>query len=214
MTISTATKKKLAALAVVLLILCIDQWLKVWVKTTLCPGESIRLADWAYIAFVENKGMAFGMQFIGTLMLAAFRLVAVGLLAWMLWRITSTNRVKWGFVLLLSMVMAGAMGNIIDNVFYGLIFSDSNGLTPATLVPLGHGYGSLMEGRVVDMFYFPIISTEWPQWVPIVGGDHFTFFSPIFNFADAAITTGGALLVICYYKTLNQLLTRKKTDID
>jgi len=214
MTISTATKKKLAALAVVLLILCIDQWLKVWVKTTLCPGESIRLADWAYIAFVENKGMAFGMQFIGTLMLAAFRLVAVGLLAWMLWRITSTNRVKWGFVLLLSMVMAGAMGNIIDNMFYGLIFSDSNGLTPATLVPLGHGYGSLMEGRVVDMFYFPIISTEWPQWVPIVGGDHFTFFSPIFNFADAAITTGGALLVICYYKTLNQLLTRKKTDID
>lgn len=214
MTISTATKKKLAALAVVLLILCIDQWLKVWVKTTLCPGESIRLADWAYIAFVENKGMAFGMQFIGTLMLATFRLVAVGLLAWMLWRITSTNRVKWGFVLLLSMVMAGAMGNIIDNVFYGLIFSDSNGLTPATLVPLGHGYGSLMEGRVVDMFYFPFISTEWPQWVPIVGGDHFTFFSPIFNFADAAITTGGALLVICYYKTLNQLLTRKKTDID
>lgn len=214
MTISTATKKKLAALAVVLLILCIDQWLKVWVKTTLCPGESIRLADWAYIAFVENKGMAFGMQFIGTLMLATFRLVAVGLLAWMLWRITSTNRVKWGFVLLLSMVMAGAMGNIIDNVFYGLIFSDSNGLTPATLVSLGQGYGSLMEGRVVDMFYFPIISTEWPQWVPIVGGDHFTFFSPIFNFADAAITTGGALLVICYYKTLNQLLTRKKTDID
>lgn len=214
MTISTATKKKLAALAVVLLILCIDQWLKVWVKTTLCPGESIRLADWAYIAFVENKGMAFGMQFIGTLMLATFRLVAVGLLAWMLWRITSTNRVKWGFVLLLSMVMAGAMGNIIDNMFYGLIFSDSNGLTPAALVPLGQGYGSLMEGRVVDMFYFPIISTEWPQWVPIVGGDHFTFFSPIFNFADAAITTGGALLVICYYKTLNQLLTRKKTDID
>ena len=214
MTISTATKKKLAALAVVLLILCIDQWLKVWVKTTLCPGESIRLADWAYIAFVENKGMAFGMQFIGTLMLATFRLVAVGLLAWMLWRITSTNRVKWGFVLLLSMVMAGAMGNIIDNMFYGLIFSDSNGLTPATLVPLGQGYGSLMEGRVVDMFYFPIISTEWPQWVPIVGGDHFTFFSPIFNFADAAITTGGALLVICYYKTLNQLLTRKKADID
>jgi signal peptidase II len=81
-------------------------------------------------------------------------------------------------------------------------------------VPLGQGYGSLMEGRVVDMFYFPIISTEWPQWVPLVGGDHFTFFSPIFNFADAAITTGGALLVICYYKTLNQLLTRKKTDID
>ena len=112
------------------------------------------------------------------------------------------------------MVLAGAMGNIIDNVFYGLIFTDSNGLTPASLVPIGQGYGSLMEGRVVDMFYFPIIDTSWPQWMPIVGGDHFIFFSPIFNFADAAISTGGALLVICYYKTLNQLFARKKTDTD
>lgn len=198
------------ALAVVVLILCIDQWLKIWVKTHLCPGESIRMADWAHIAFVENKGMAFGMDFVGTWLLCIFRLVAVGLLSWVLWRLAARPRLRWPFIVLLAMVVAGAAGNIIDNVLYGLIFSDSNGLTPATLVPLGQGYGSIMEGRVVDMFYFPIIDTHGPQWMPLVGGEHFVFFSPIFNFADAAITTGGALLVICYYKTLNRLLTHKK----
>lgn len=201
-------KKRLVALAVIVLILAVDQLLKIWVKTHLCPGESIHLADWAYIAFVENKGMAFGMDFVGTWLLCIFRLVAVGLLGWALWRLAARPRISWAFIVLLAMVLAGAAGNIIDNVFYGLVFSDSNGLTPATLVPLGHGYGSLMEGRVVDMFYFPIIDTDWPHWVPFVGGDHFIFFSPIFNFADAAITTGGALLVICYYKTLNRLISR------
>ena len=212
MTLSVATRKKLAAIAVVLLILCIDQILKIWVKTHLCPGESIRMADWAYIAFVENKGMAFGMDFVGTWLLSIFRLLAVGLLVWALWRIIDKYRAAWGFVLLLAMVLAGATGNIIDNVLYGLVFSNSNGLVPASLVPLGEGYGSLMEGKVVDMFYFPIIDTHWPTWMPLVGGDHFVFFSPIFNFADAAITTGGALLLICYYKTLNRLLTHKKTE--
>lgn len=214
MTLSAAMRKRLIALAVILLILSIDQLLKVWVKTHLCPGESIRMADWAYIAFLENKGMAFGMDFIGTWPLCIFRLVAVGFLGWFLWRMAAKPRIGWSFIVLVAMVLAGAAGNIIDNVFYGLIFSDSNGITPAALVSFGHGYGSLMEGKVVDMFYFPIIDTNWPQWMPLVGGDHFVFFSPIFNFADAAITTGGALLVICYYKTLNRLLTRKKSDKD
>ena len=214
MALSDATKKRLAALAVIALILCIDQALKIWVKTHMCTGESIRMADWAYIAFIENKGMAFGMSFVGTWLLSLFRLAAIGLLGFALWRIIGRNSGSWGFVLLLAMVLAGAAGNIIDNVFYGLIFSDSNGLTPASLVPLGQGCGSLMEGKVVDMFYFPIIDTNWPQWMPVVGGDHFVFFSPVFNFADAAITTGGILLVVCYYKTLNRLLARKKTDID
>lgn len=213
MTISPATKKRVAALAVVLLILCVDQLLKIWVKTHLCPGESIRLADWAYIAFVENKGMAFGMQFIGTLMLCIFRILAIGLLIWALWRITKAKKSKWGFVILLAMVLAGAIGNIIDNVLYGLIFSNSNGFSPATIVPIGEGYGNLMEGHVVDMFYFPIIDTNWPQWLPIIGGKHFIFFSPIFNFADAAISVGGVLLISCYYKTLNRFLSPQKQEV-
>lgn len=211
MTISLATKKRLAVLAVVLLILFIDQLLKIWVKTHLCPGESIRFADWAYIAFVENKGMAFGMQFIGTLVLSIFRILAIGALFWVLWRITKKRQNKWGFIILLAMVLAGAIGNIIDNVFYGLIFSNSDGFSPATIVPIGEGYGNLMEGHVVDMFYFPIIDTHWSNWLPLIGGDHFIFFSPIFNFADAAISVGGVLLVICYYKTLNRLLSPKET---
>lgn len=212
MPLSPATRKRLAALAVILLILCVDQLLKMWVKTHLCPGQSIRLTDWAYIVFVENKGMAFGMQFIGTLVLCIFRIVAIGLLVWALWCVSKARDSRWGFVLLLAMVLAGAMGNIIDNVFYGLIFSQSDGFTPATIVPLGEGYGQLMEGHVVDMFYFPIIDTHWPNWLPLIGGEHFIFFSPIFNFADAAISTGGVLLIFCYHKTLNRLLSRKKTE--
>jgi len=169
-------------------------------------------ADWAFLRFIENEGMAFGMDFVGTLMLCCFRLVAIGALIWAVWKVTKKPEIKWGFVVLLSMILAGAMGNILDNVFYGLIFTQPDGLTPSELVPMGQGYGEILRGRVVDMFYFPIIRTTWPSWMPLCGGEDFVFFSPIFNFADAAISTGGALLVVCYYKTLNTLLARKKQE--
>lgn len=200
---------RMMSVAIVVVILAIDQGIKLWVKTGMCLGERIKLADWAYIAFTENRGMAFGMDFVGTLMLCCFRIVAVGVLVWLVLRITRRPFVKWGFVALVSMVLAGAAGNIVDNIFYGLIFDDSNFFEPARLVALGSGTGSLLEGRVVDMFYFPFIDTILPQWVPAWGGTHFIFFSPIFNFADACITTGGVLLVICYHKTLNQLFSHK-----
>lgn len=199
--------RRLLAVGVVVLILLIDQSIKIWVKTHLALGESIRLTDWAYIFFTENKGMAFGLQFVGTTILCLFRIAAVGLLAWALWTVSRMKGVSMGFLILLAMILAGAAGNIIDNVFYGLIFSQTPAWEPSQLVPIGQGYGSLLEGRVVDMFYFPLIHTRWPEWMPIVGGDEFTFFSPIFNFADASITTGALLMIFCYHKTLNRLLS-------
>ncbi len=212
MKLSAAAKKRILALVVVLFILVVDQCLKIWVKTHMCLGESIEITSWARIVFVENKGMAFGLEFVGTLILCLFRIVAVGALIWAMMRVTRKPWVKTGFVKLLAMVLAGDAGNIIDNVFYGLIFTDQHFLEPSQLVALGQGSGNLFEGRVVDMFYFPIIDTCWPDWMPVVGGDHFVFFSPIFNFADSAITMGGILMVCCYYKTLNRLLSYKKEE--
>lgn len=209
-----ATLRRIAALGVIFVVLLIDQSIKVWVKTHLALGESIRLTDWAYIFFTENKGMAFGLEFVGTMALCLFRIAAIVLLAWALWAVTKLRDVSLWFVILLSMILAGAAGNIIDNMFYGLIFSDTPAWEPAQLVPFGHGYGSLMEGHVVDMFYFPIIHTHWPEWMPVVGGREFTFFSPIFNFADAAITTGALLIIFCYHKTLNRLLSHDKSTSD
>ena len=208
------TLMRIASAAIILLVLTIDQWLKIWVKTHMFLGEKIKLADWAYIAFTENKGMAFGREFVGTLVLCCFRIIAVAALVWLVVKITRKPGVKWGLVVLMSMVLAGAMGNIFDNIFYGLIFQDSVGFSPATLVAPGLGSGSLFEGRVVDMFYFPMIDTFLPDWFPFGGGSRFVFFSPIFNFADASITTGGLLLVVCYYKTLNSLLSTKREEAD
>ncbi len=205
-----ALTRRLVAVGVVVIILLIDQCIKVWVKTHLALGESIRLTDWAYIFFTENKGMAFGMDFVGTMVLCLFRIAAIILLAWALWAITKMRDVSLWFVILLSMILAGAAGNIIDNIFYGLIFSETPAWEHSSLVPFGQGYGRLMEGRVVDMFYFPIIHTTWPEWMPFVGGREFIFFSPIFNFADAAITTGALLMIFCYHRTLNRLLSRPK----
>lgn len=210
--LTTDTKRtrllRLMSLVIIIAILVTDQLIKVWVKTHMLLGEKIEFAKWAYIAFTENRGMAFGMDFVGTMLLCCFRIVAIAALVWVVLRITKLPYVKCGLVALVSMVLAGAAGNIFDNIFYGLIFDDSNFFEPAKLVALGQGTGSLFEGRVVDMFYFPMIDTILPHWVPIWGDTHFVFFNPIFNFADASITTGGVLLVACYYKTLNRLFSR------
>lgn len=204
--------KRLTALLIVLVILIIDQAIKLWVKTNMCIGESIPMfdgADWAYLRFIENDGMALGMNFVGTFALCCFRIVAIGALVWAVFKVTRKPEISWGFIVLLAMVLAGAMGNIIDNIFYGLIFHQDNPFLPAQLVAIGQGDGSALSGHVVDMFYFPIIDTDLPTWIPFMGGQHFVFFSPIFNFADASISTAGALMVLCYYKTLSQLLSRK-----
>ncbi len=195
------TKGQLSIL-IIFAVLVIDQIIKIWVKTSMFLHESIRITDWFFIYFTENNGMAFGMEIIGKLFLTSFRIVAVMLIIWYLIKIVKQN-LKTGYIVCISLILAGAIGNIIDCVFYGVLFSESTHSSVATLVPIGEGYSEWFYGKVVDMFYFPIIDTHWPEWMPIVGGEHFVFFSPIFNFADAAISCGIIALILFYSKYLN-----------
>ena len=171
--------------------------------------ESIRITDWFYIYFTENNGMAFGMEIFGKLFLTSFRIIAVGFIIWYLVRIIKQKR-KTGYIICISFILAGAIGNIIDCVFYGVIFSESTHSSIATFVPVGNGYTEWFYGKVVDMFYFPIIDTNWPEWMPFIGGEHFIFFSPIFNFADAAISCGIIALILFYSKYLNEISHSKE----
>lgn len=191
------------AAAIVAAILIIDQAIKIAVKTGMYYHESIRVTDWFYILFTENNGMAFGMELFQKLFLTGFRIVAVGVILWYLCKIVRRN-MKTGYIVCISMILAGALGNIIDSVFYGVIFSESTNTAVATFTQIGQGYGEWFRGRVVDMFYFPIIESSWPEWIPGIGGQKFIFFSPIFNFADAAISCGVAALLIFYHKYLTQ----------
>ena len=141
--------------------------------------------------------MAFGMELFDKIFLTSFRIVAVGWLAWYIGRLIGRG-VSWTFLMCLTLIMAGAAGNIIDCLFYGLIFNNPAPPMVADFVPFGSGYGDLFYGRVVDMFYFPLFGWDWPGWLPVCGGEHFVFFSPIFNFADASISCGViALLLFC-----------------
>ncbi len=192
------TQGRLATL-IVLSVLIIDQVIKICVKTQMHLHESIHITDWFYILFTENNGMAFGMEVLPKFFLTIFRIAAVIVIAGYLYKITSRKeKMKTGYVACLSFILAGAIGNIIDCVFYGEIFSASTRAEVATWVPVGQGYADWLHGKVVDMFYFPIIDTHWPDWLPIWGGEHFIFFSPIFNFADAAISCGMIALLIFY----------------
>lgn len=206
-----ATKANIA-IFIILGVLIIDQAIKIWVKTSMYWHENIRIADWFYIYFTENVGMAFGMELFGKLFLTLFRIVAVALIGWALYKITKKG-MKAGFIICISLILAGAIGNIIDSVFYGVLFNESTPSQIATFLPEGGGYAPLFYGKVVDMFYFPIIDTNWPEWMPFVGGDHFIFFSPIFNFADAAISCGTIALLLFYTQSFSEayhLLTSKK----
>lgn len=197
------TKGQLSLL-IIFAVLIIDQWIKIWVKTSMYWHERIHVTDWFYIYFTENNGMAFGMEIFGKLFLTSFRIIVVSLLGWYLWKIIKAG-MKTGYIVCISLIITGALGNIIDSVIYGVIFSESTPWALATFLPEGGGYTSLFHGRVVDMFYFPIIETTWPEWIPFFGGDSFVFFSPIFNFADAAISCGFIALLLFYSKYLNNL---------
>ncbi len=193
------------AVIIIAAILIVDQIIKIEVKTNMSLGEALRITDWFYIEFIENNGMAYGMTFVNKLVLSLFRMFAICGIGWYIWRVVKSGLFSKGYIVCLSMVLAGAAGNLIDCLFYGLIFNASTPFNVAHFVPFGEGYSTFLHGRVVDMFYFPIIHTQWPDWVPVWGGDDFVFFSPVFNFADSCISVGVVLLLLFFRKDLERM---------
>lgn len=192
------------ATIIVVSAIVIDQLIKIWVKTNMTLHESIRIFDWFHIAFIENPGMAYGMQIGSKLALSVFRIVAIALLSYYLF-LQVRKHARTGYIVLLSMVLAGAVGNLIDCMFYGMVFSSSSDFYTSYFVDFGTGYAPFLMGKVVDMFYFPLIVTTWPDWVPYFGGQEFVFFSPVFNYADANISVGVVLLLLFYRKEISQI---------
>ena len=186
------------SLLIVFIVLVIDQSSKFWVKTHMTLGQEFRIAgDWSFIHFIENDGMAFGMQFggdYGKLFLSIFRIIAVILIAYYLYHINRHKTIN-GFIISMSLILAGAIGNIIDSAFYGLLFSESTYFELARFLPAEGGYSSILHGKVVDMFYFPVLQGNYPSWFPFWAGQDYIFFSPVFNIADSAITVGVILLL-------------------
>lgn len=203
--------KGVVATIIVVAILLIDQAIKLWVKTSMELHESIHVFDWFYITFIENNGMAYGMQLGSKLLLSLFRLIAISVLGYYVWRQVKTGA-RWGYVVCLSMILAGAVGNLIDCMFYGMIFEQSTPYHIAQFTAFGEGYSSFLMGRVVDMFYFPLIVSTWPDWVPWYGGDEFIFFSPVFNFADANISVGVVVLLLFFRKELGDISLSRPTE--
>ncbi|MBQ7510857.1 MAG: lipoprotein signal peptidase [Prevotella sp.] len=198
------TRGRLAVILIIAILL-IDQFIKIWVKTHMELHESIRVTDWFYISFIENNGMAYGMQIGSKLLLSLFRIVAIGVLGYYIWLQARLKDVRWGYIVCLSMILAGAVGNLIDCLFYGLCFDASTVGHVSQYVGFGNGYESFLFGRVVDMFYFPLIVTTYPEWVPFWGGQEFIFFSPVFNFADSSISVGVVALLLFYRKEISRI---------
>ncbi len=191
-------KKTIIVWSLVAVILLLDQALKIYVKTHFTLGESVHVFDWFQLVFVENQGMAFGMTFGPKLLLTLFRLILSGAIVWYIVKLLRDDY-SLGYLSCVALILAGAFGNIIDCLFYGICFSASTFTQVAEFLPVAGGYAPFMEGRVVDMFYFPLFT--FPDWVPLLSGE--IFFSPVFNLADSAISVGIIALLIFYAKTFN-----------
>lgn len=223
---SNVLKKSYLVILVVFIVLLLDQWLKIYIKTSLPYGGGFDILglSWAKIHFVENEGMAFGMSFggaSGKLILSIFRIIMIGFLIYLIGKIIKA-KASYSLVISFGLILAGAMGNMLDSAFYGLIFSE----TPmyhniiAEIFPEGGGYANFLYGKVVDMFYFPMVDTVLPEWFPFWGGDRFRFFQPVFNIADASISIGTASLLLFHRsffasdeKKEKKVKENKKADI-
>jgi signal peptidase II len=201
------------AFVLIAIILVVDQAVKIYIKTHFQLHESVRVTDWFYIYFTENSGMAFGWEFFDKIFLTLFRIIAAGLLIWYMVYISRKKQFPTGYVLSIALIIAGALGNVIDCVFYGLIFDHSYGQV-AGFFPEGGGYAPIFYGKVVDMLFFPLINTTLPDWLPIWGGRDFLFFRPVFNIADTSITTGILILLIFYRSCLAEDTKGKKSKSD
>jgi signal peptidase II len=196
------------SLIIIFLILIADQILKIWIKTNFSLGDEIVVfKNWFILHFVENNGMAFGFEFAGEygkMFLSIFRIAAVVAIGWYLFKLAKNEEIPFGFIASISLIFAGAIGNIIDSLFYGMIFDHSYGQVSA-IFPEGGGYATFLHGKVVDMFYFPLINSQYPEWIPFLGGNELIFFRPVFNIADSAITVGIFSILIFYRKYFNKI---------
>lgn len=187
-----------------LLVVTLDQILKIWVKTSFYLGEEREIASWFRLCFVENNGMAFGWEFGSKIFLTLFRIIFVGIILYYLIKLKNNKDLRSGFLVCVGLVLAGAIGNIIDCLFYGILFNNPMPPEVASIFPEGGGYAHLLQGRVVDMLSFPLCSFDWPSWLPIIGDKHFEFFKPVFNLADASISCGIISIFLFYPKQLSQ----------
>ncbi len=188
------------ALVIILSVIIADQAMKIWVKTSFYMGEDYEIFPWFQLKFIENNGMAFGLELWNKLVLTFGRIIAVCLFIWFICKIKSVEGIRKGFIVCIAMITAGAAGNIFDCVFYGEIFNNPMPPQVATIFPPDGGYAGWFEGRVVDMLYFPFFDFYWPEWVPGIGGTYYEFFAYIFNIADSSICVGVFLLIFFYSK--------------
>lgn len=210
MQLQKSLKLSLTAWIIIAAVIILDQAMKIWIKTSFYLGEDLEILPWFHLRFIQNNGMAFGIELGSKLFLTLFRIVLVCLLVWYILRMIRKASVPCGYMACLALITAGAFGNIIDCVCYGEIFTNPYPPTVARLVPWGEGYGGVFHGLVVDMLYFPLFTFTWPSWMPWFGGHEFSFFDPVFNIADAAITVGMIAIVLFYTRYIGDEKKEKK----